>query len=225
MRVVRQALAESLLLAAAGGIAGLLRSRDGERGTAAMASGPLSLSIDTRPDMRVLAFTLVVSVLTAFVFGLAPALRAGRIDPLPALKSTGGPAQGAGRVRLRRMLVVTQIAVSLVLLVAAGLFARSLIQLQRIDVGFNPESVLLLDVTPPAGERPLAIEERRAIYGGLVERAAPFQGSARRARRYRACSAEAPGATPSLSRASAAARSPCAPSPTPFRPTTSRSCG
>ncbi len=176
MRVVRQALAESLLLATAGGVAGLLLARWASAALSAMASGPLSLSIDTRPDMRVLAFTLVVSVLTAFVFGLAPALRAGRIDPLPALKSTGGQAQGAGRVRLRRVLVVTQIAVSLVLLVAAGLFARSLIQLQRIDVGFNPESVLLLEVTPPAGERPLDVEERRALYRSLVERAAAVPG-------------------------------------------------
>jgi predicted permease len=141
-----------------------------------MASGPLSLSIDTAPDWRVLAFTLVVSVLTAFVFGLAPALRSGRIDPLPALKSTGGPAQGAVRVRLRRMLVVTQIAVSLVLLVAAGLFARSLVKLQGINVGFTPESVLLLDVTAPAGERPLPVEERRALYRSLVNRAASVPG-------------------------------------------------
>ncbi len=176
MRVVRQALAESLLLATAGGVAGLLLARWASAALAAMASGPLSLSIDTRPDVRVLAFTLVVSVLTAFLFGLAPALRAGRIDPLPALKSTGGPAQGAGRVRLRRMLVVTQIAVSLVLLVTAGLFARSLIKLQGMDVGFKPESVLLLEVTPPASERPLAVEERRALYRSLLERASAVPG-------------------------------------------------
>ena len=176
MRVVRQALSESLLLAAAGGIAGLLLARWASAALAAMASGPLSLSIDTAPDLRVLAFTLVVSVLTAFVFGLAPALRSGRIDPLPALKSTGGPARGAVRVRLRRMLVVTQIAVSLVLLVAAGLFARSLVKLQAINLGFAPENVMLLDVTAPAGERPLPVEERRALYRGLVARAATVPG-------------------------------------------------
>ena len=176
MRVVRQALAESLLLAAVGGLAGLLLARWASAALATMASGPLTLSIDTSPDGRVLAFTLFVSVLTAFVFGLAPALRAGRVDPLPALKSTGGPARGSGRVRLRRMLVITQVAVSLVLLVAAGLFARSLIKLQQIDVGFNPESVLLLDVTPPAGERPLDIEERRALYRSLLERAITVPG-------------------------------------------------
>ena len=131
MRVVRQALAESLLLAAVGGLAGLLLARWASAALATMASGPLTLSIDTSPDGRVLAFTLFVSVLTAFVFGLAPALRAGRVDPLPALKSTGGQARGSGRVRLRRMLVITQVAVSLVLLVAAGLFARSLISFSR----------------------------------------------------------------------------------------------
>ncbi len=225
MRVVRQALAESLLLAAVGGLAGLLLARWASAALATMASGPLTLSIDTSPDGRVLAFTLFVSVLTAFVFGLAPALRAGRVDPLPALKSTGGPAQAVrARVRLRRMLVVTQVAVSLVLLVAAGLFARSLIKLQRIDVGFNPESVLLLDVTPPAGRA----SARRSKSGGLSIAAcssarSPFPGSTRRARRFRACSAEVSGATPSTSRASCRRPvSPCEALPTPFRPTTSR---
>jgi predicted permease len=176
MRVVRQALAESVLLAALGGFAGLLFARWASAALAAMASGPLALSIDTTPDVRVLGFTLIVSVLTAFVFGLAPALRAGRVDPLPALKSTSGSARGATRVRLRRMLVITQVAVSLVLLVAAGLFARSLIKLQQIDVGFNRENVLLFAVGPPASERPLAIEERRALYRGLLERAVTVTG-------------------------------------------------
>ena len=223
MRVVRQALAESLLLAAAGGIAGLLLAGWASAALAAMASGPLSLSIDTRPDVRVLTFTLIVSVLTAFVFGLAPALRSGRIDPLPALKSTGGPAQGPGASVCAACSSSTQIAVSLVLLVAAGLFARSLVKLQRIDVGFNPESVLLLDVTAPAGERPLAVEERRALYRSLVERAAAVPGVTRRARRCRACSADSPGATPLPSTASCRRPvSPCARLPTPSRPTTSR---
>ena len=176
MRVVRQALAESVVLAAIGGLAGLLFARWASAALAAMATVPLSLSIDTSPDVRVLAFTLVVSVVTAFVFGLAPALRAGRVDPLPALKSTTGSARGATRVRLRRMLVITQVAVSLVLLVTAGLFARSLIKLQKIDVGFNRENVLLFAVAPPAADGPLEIEERRALHRGLLERAVTVPG-------------------------------------------------
>ena len=120
------------------------------------------------------------------------------------------------------MLVITQVAVSLVLLVAAGLFARSLIKLQRIDVGFNPESVLLLDVTPPAGERPLDIEERRALYRSLLERAVTVPGVQAASASVSGLFGRGSGATPSPSTASC--RRPvsrCEALPTPFRPTTS----
>ena len=176
MRVVRQALAEALLLAAAGGAAGLLLAFWGSSVLAAMASGALPLSIDPGPDARVLGFTLIVTVVTAIVFGLAPALRAGSIDPLPALKATGGPGRAISRIRLRRIFVVTQIAVSLVLLVAAGLFARSLAKLQAIDIGFDPGHVLLLEVTPPAEATQLDIEQRRNLYQQLLTRAAAIPG-------------------------------------------------
>jgi predicted permease len=176
MRVVRQAFAEALLLAATGGAAGLLLAFWGSSVLAALASGALPLSIDARPDVRVLGFTLLVTVVTAIVFGLAPALRAGSIDPLPALKAAGGPGRATSRIRLRRIFVVTQIAVSLVLLVAAGLFARSLAKLEAIDIGFDSGHVLLLEVTPPADATPLDIEERRNLYQRLLTRAAAIPG-------------------------------------------------
>jgi predicted permease len=176
MRVVRQALAEALVLACLGGVAGLLLAYQIGSVLSALAAGQLNLSLDVAPDLRVLAFTMTVSVVTAFVSGIAPALRAGRVDPLPALKSGTGPGHAGSRVRLRRTLVVVQIAVALVLLVSAGLFARSLARLQHIDTGFTPESVLLFDVAPPSSERPLSVEEREAMYASLVARAAAIPG-------------------------------------------------
>jgi predicted permease len=175
LRVVRHGLAEALLLAALGGAAGLLLARWGSSVLVALVSGALPISIDVRPDARVLAFTMLVSCATAIVFGLLPALRAARVDPLPVLKVSAGVG-GAGRIRLRRTLVVTQIAVSLVLLVTAGLFVRSLLNLKDIDMGFDPDRVMLFRVTPPAGEQPLSAEARRNLYRQVLARAEAVPG-------------------------------------------------
>ena len=174
--MVRQALVEALFLACLGGLAGLLLAYQVGSALASLAAGQLNLSLDVTPDARVLAFTLAISVLTAFVSGVVPALRAGQVDPLPALKSAGGPGQAVARLRLRRALVVMQIAVSLVLLVTAGLFARSLARLQGIDIGFHPESVLVFDVAPPSAERPLSVDERHTMYDALIARASAVAG-------------------------------------------------
>jgi predicted permease len=175
VRVVRHGLAEALLLAALGGAAGLLLARWGSSVLVALVSGALPISIDVRPDARVLAFTMLVSCATAVLFGFLPALRAARVDPLAALKVSAGVG-GAVRIRLRRTLVVTQIAVSLVLLVAAGLFVRSLLNLKDIDLGFDPDRVLLFRVTPPAGEQPLSPEARRNLYRQVLARAEAVPG-------------------------------------------------
>lgn len=174
-RVVRQGLAEALLLAALGGAGGLLLAFWGSSVLVALVSGALPLSIDVSPDVRVLAFTMLVSCATAVLFGLLPAVRAARIDALPALKG-GGPGRGTVRIPLRRTLVVTQIAVSLVLLVVAGLFVRSLLKLKEVDTGFDPDRVLLFQVTPPVDKRPLSAEERRNLYRRLLARAETVPG-------------------------------------------------
>ena len=176
LRVVRHALIEALLLAAAGGAAGLLLALWVSSILTAMVAGAVPLSLDLRPDGRVFGFTTIVSLATAVVFGLLPALRAGGIDPLPALKISGGSGRGVARVRLGRTLVVTQIAVSLVLLVAAGLFVRSLFKLQEVDTGFDPDRVLLFQLTAPADERPVSPEEKRQLYRELVARAEGVPG-------------------------------------------------
>jgi predicted permease len=176
LRLVRQWLAEALLLAALGGAGGVLLAAWGGPALAALVSGALPVSLDVSPDLRVLGFAMLVSLATAIVFGLLPALRAARIDPLPALKIGGGSGRGAARLPLRRGLVVSQIVVSLVLLVAAGLFVRSLAKLEDIDTGFDPDHVLLLRMTPPADERPVPAEQKRSLYRQLLARAESVPG-------------------------------------------------
>jgi predicted permease len=176
LRVVRQGLAEALVLAALGGVGGWLLAFWGSSALVALVSGALPLSIDVRPDMRVLAFTTLVSCGTAVVFGLLPALRAARIDPLPALRVGGGPGRGTARIPLRGTLAVTQIVVSLILLVVAGLFVRSLLKIKDIDMGFDPDGVLLFQVTPPAEEQRLPAERKQLLYRQLLARAESVPG-------------------------------------------------
>jgi predicted permease len=119
---------------------------------------------------------MVTSCATAVVFGLLPALRATGIDPLPALKSGGGADRGITRIPLGRTLVVTQIVVSLVLLVTAGLFVRSLLNLRDIELGFDPDRVLLFRMTPPAAEQPVSLESRRNLYRQLLAKSESLPG-------------------------------------------------
>jgi hypothetical protein len=114
--------------------------------------------------------------MTALGFGLLPALRAAGIDALPALKISGAPSRSSARIPLGRTLVVSQIAVSLVLLVAAGLFVRSLQKLEQIDTGFDPDHVLLLSVSPPLADHPLAPEDAQNLYRRLLARAEAIAG-------------------------------------------------
>jgi predicted permease len=176
LRVARHGLAEALILALLGGVGGLWIAYWGSAALGRAISGTLPISIDVSPDIRVLAFTLLVSCVTAIVCGLAPAIRASRIDPLPALKVGRGSTAGGARLRLRRTLVITQIAASLVLLVVAGLFVRSLVEIGRIDAGFDVDGVLLVQVAPPADAQPLSAEQTRQLYQQLVATAEAIPG-------------------------------------------------
>jgi predicted permease len=140
-RLVRQMLTESLLLAVLGGALGALVGRWGQQ---LLPGAPGQVS---PLDWRVLAFVIAVTTVSGVVFGIAPALRATRADVSGALKENSRSVS-ASRSVLGRSLVVAQVAISLVLLVGAGLFLRTLQNLRQVDVGFNPRHVLLFRVNP-----------------------------------------------------------------------------
>jgi predicted permease len=181
-RIGRQLLTESLVLALVGGAAGVLLGSWGSSALVAMAStGPQSLPLNVEPDMRVLAFTLIVSLVSAVVFGTAPAIRASRVELNASLKSIRASSSAMTRSLLGKSLLVSQVALSLLLLVGAGLFVRTLINLQRVDTGFNQEQVLLFQIdTDSIGYKPDSrlvklyrdVEERIGTIPGV--RAASF---------------------------------------------------
>jgi predicted permease len=151
LRLVRQLFTESALLVMLGAIAGTALAWWGTRLLLVMASdGPEALPLQVTPNIRVLAFTIGVSVLCAVVFGTAPALRASRTEPNTSLKGGKTAALATLRSPLAKAFVVAQVALSLLLLVGAGLFVRTLINLQRIPSGFNQENAMLFQVDTAA---------------------------------------------------------------------------
>src|SRR5262245_29076164 len=161
--LIRQLLTESVLLAAVGGALGLMFAMWIKDGLLTVSEwGPSAL--EPKLDWRVLGFTLGLSLLTGLVFGLAPALRATKVDLTPALKDSGRSSSAASRSLLGRGLVVTQVALSLLLLIGAGLFVRTLLNLQRADPGFNTKNLLMFKVAPGLtgykGERLAQLYER-----------------------------------------------------------------
>lgn len=151
-RLIRQLLTESVLLSVLGGAVGVLFALWGKDTLAAMGgSGSfLPADIDYNLNWRVLGFTLAVSLLTGILFGLAPAWRATKLDLTAALKESNRSGSGVSRSRLSKALIVVQVAISLVLLVGAGLFVRTLRNLQQVELGFNQENLLLFAVRPGA---------------------------------------------------------------------------
>jgi predicted permease len=148
-RLVRQLLTESVLLALAGGALALLFALWGKDLLLSLRfSGREMSSLQTGLDARVLAFTFAVSVLTGLLFGLIPAWRATSVDLTPALKDTGRSSAGHSRSLIGKSLVVAQVALSLLLLIGAGLFLRTLRNLQHVSPGFNTQNLLLFRVDP-----------------------------------------------------------------------------
>jgi predicted permease len=176
LRLVRQLLTESMCLAFLGGLFGLLltlwTSDFLPKFFPAEEVGGLDLSV----DWRVLGFTLGISVLTGILFGLVPALQASRQNLLPALKDdTGAPeVHGFGRFGLRNVLVVLQVALSLILLICAGLFMRSLRAASTTDPGFNAENVLLTRMETRSVK--MSREEEQLFYGRVQEQVSALPG-------------------------------------------------
>ena len=149
-RLMRQLLTESVLLAVLGGLLGLIFAiwiKDGILAVSLWGGRGMS-SLEPQLDWRVLGFTFALSLLTGVIFGLAPAWRTTRVDLTPAMKESGRASSAVHRSLLGRGLVVLQVALSLVLLVGAGLFVRTLLNLQRVDPGFNTQNLLLFEVQP-----------------------------------------------------------------------------
>jgi len=147
-RLVRQLLTESTLLAALGGGLGLVLAHWGSNLLITfLPQGPIPMVLDVSPDARVLTFCTLMTLLTALLFGLVPAFRTSGVDPGPALKENSQSlTSDRSRFRLGKILIVAQVAMSLLLVIVAGLFVRSLQNLRHVDAGFDREDILLFTI-------------------------------------------------------------------------------
>jgi predicted permease len=143
-RLIRQLLTESVLLAGFGAAAGVALAWWGSSMLVRMSSaGADSLPVDVTPNLRILGFTMLASALSVVIFGVAPALRATRVEPNAVLAGGRGTARATTQGPLGKALVVAQVALSLLLLVGAGLFVRTMINLQSVPTGFDHQNVLV----------------------------------------------------------------------------------
>src|SRR5216683_838741 len=175
-RLVRQMLTESFVLASLGAALGLAVAFWTARSLAAFLPPYASrVTFDTRPDVVVFAFTLGLTVITTLLFGLAPTLHASKQDLVTAMKdNTSMVGRGPRKVSLRHALVITQVALSMVALISAGLFVRSLREAYKADPGFDPHGVLLASFDPFLS----GYDESRGreFYRRLVERVRMLPG-------------------------------------------------
>ncbi len=162
-RLVRQLLIESLLLAVGGAILGCVIAHVGLKGLVLLIpDGYIPREAEIRLNVPVLVFSLTVAMLTALVFGLVPAMQSAKSNMVEPLKDSGkGVSGGFRRGRLRSALVVVEVALSLVLLVGAGLLMRSFVRLQTVDLGLNPDNILVARLPLPRGQYTTAAAKQR----------------------------------------------------------------
>ncbi len=180
-RIVRQLLTESILLSLVGGALGVLLAVCGVDAISKLLSNSPGTPFLTiiAPDWRVLSFTIAITFATGILFGLAPALRGGRVDLTPTLKERGSSLPTAAahtgrRFRLGDALVVAQVALSFVVLIGAGLLVRTLHNLQSINPGFDPQNVLLFGIDPHLAG--YTDQQTQQLYGNLQQRFAALPG-------------------------------------------------
>jgi len=183
-RLVRQLMAESLLLAAMGAILGVAIAHALSRALVSfLRVGSNRVFLELKPDGRVLAFTALIAVVTCLLFGLAPALRAARAAPGTVMKAAGrGLTDNRSRLGFRRTLVVAQVALSLVLVVGALLFVRTLRNLNTLDAGFGQDGILVTQLDL----RPMNVPRGRllTLYREIEERVGQASGVASAASTY-----------------------------------------
>jgi putative ABC transport system permease protein len=174
-RLVRQLLTESALLGVLGGVLGLILAFAGTRLLLNHSPSNLPRTNEIAVDGRVLAFTLGLSVFTAVIFGMVPALQASKPDLIRTLKVGGcGFAMGHGWQRLRLLLVASEMALALVLLIGASLMIRSSFRLQEVNIGLDPRNVLTMDTTLTVDRYPAP--RQIAFYRSVVERIGALPG-------------------------------------------------
>ena len=176
-RLMRQFLAESALLAVAGGAVGILAAFWMLPALLQFLPADTAIGRDLRPDLTAMVFTLLLSVVTGLVFGLAPAVQATRAAVAPVLKSHAGAAGGNRRGKLfnlREALIVAQLALSVVLLVGAGLFLSTLRNLRGVDTGFQRDNVLLASIAPPLNN--YSVARTRILAGDVADRVRRLPG-------------------------------------------------
>jgi predicted permease len=175
-QLIRQLLTESLVLALLGGGLGLLLAIWGTGLVEAAGSKINPMFHDLHVDMRCLAFTFGLSIITGLIFGLAPAMQSSRPNLTESLKESGrGSGPSASRNRLRSVLVISEVAMTLVLLVCAGLLMRTVMRLRNVDTGFNGKNILAMNVGLPGIKYPKP-ENQIAFYQEVSQRIASLPG-------------------------------------------------
>jgi len=179
-RLARQLIVESLVLAAAGAAGGLIVAAWASRALVTQLSTPgTPVTLDLSMDWRVMAFTAAIAIATALVFGTVPALRTSGIAPIESLKEHGHTMAAGTRQSVSSSLVVLQVALSLVLVVAAGLFVRTFVRLASVPLGFDRDRVLLINVDTARAR--VDAQNRSLLYHRLVAAVAGAPGVARAA--------------------------------------------
>ena len=175
-RIARQMITESLLLAIIGGILGTVLAAWGVEVLVSLSEGSIPQTVNVRIDLTVLAFTFLISVLTGLLFGLVPALRTVRVNLIDSLKDgMRGSSESALRNRTRSLLVVFESAIAVMLLIGAGLLVRSLVALQNVDPGFDPNNVLTMRISLPRQKYDTP-EKAANFFGQLETRVAGLPG-------------------------------------------------
>ena len=172
-RIIRQLLTESLILSLAAGAVGLFFAKWGSGLLLTYLPPNQTVGLDLSPDVRILAFTLAVSVLTGIIFGLVPAFQTTRFDLITTLKNQTGLGEGHSRFFLNKSLVIVQVALSLFLLIGAGLFVRTFQNLKTLDTGFTSEHLVQFGVQIGSG---YTTDRRVSVYKEILARLESMPG-------------------------------------------------